>query len=123
MQSIFRLAPRRTTAAKERGCGVAARVGEKWIGLNRCPDASLWGLNGGRCRWSRGDRYLAAGQACHGVWGQPRVGIGESGVGDARAILPRCDVGWRHTSPVTRAGRRCDHVVGARGCHGVRRYR
>ena len=29
VQSIFRLAARRTTAAKERGCGVAAPVGEK----------------------------------------------------------------------------------------------
>ena len=55
MQSVFCRAARRTSAGHEDECGLAAPVGKKRIGLSRCPDARLWGLNDAEVRRRCGD--------------------------------------------------------------------
>ena len=86
--------------------GVAATVGENCIGLHRCPDAALWGLNGGRCGQSRWTRESASGHGCHRGCDLRCVGVGAGVIEDARPVFPPCDARSRHTTLVTRAGRR-----------------
>ena len=105
------------------GRGIAATVGKNCIGLNRCPDVALWVLNGRRSWHTREADHGATGRAREDGRDQLGGGVSARDIRAAGPDLQACDVGWRRTDAVTRAGRPEHRGVGGRGGHGVRRCR